>query len=167
MKKSLKVTILVTFIVLLLVAPVSAPLPMRLRAWGRLSNYAYAEGVSQTAEVLGGTWYCSVTGDYAHFYASYNELNLHEDEGSPVGSVDMFWIRLVDTLEVNYNTEAVEIVGWFEIMKRWVTLPDGEIVWLNPFWEGEGTVTINPDMCNIFLFDEAVIQGQTWMYRMI
>jgi hypothetical protein len=120
------------------------------KANGKLVTYDYDPWA--TAEVVNGRWSIIVKGDEVEFKAFYRERNLDEEEQSPVGSIDHFWISLVEleTITIDYDTGECEITGDFYVKKKWWILPDNpdhpyppQVVWLDPQWTGYGTVTID------------------------
>lgn len=137
------------------------------RANGKLDTYEYDPWAS--AEVVNGRWSVKVKDGEVDFKAFYRERNLiAEEEQSPVGTIDEFWITLVEleSVEINYETGECTITGDFYVKKKWWILPDDPdhpyhppVVWLDPQWTGYGTVTIDPTQCVIWFWGN--IQGPT------
>ena len=128
-------------------------------AYGKLVDY----GVESDAhEVINGHWYIRVNGDNVRFRAYYRERNLDATvENSPVGSIDHFWISLVelDNIDIDYDTGECTLSGIFKSRKLWAILPSHEAwprryVFLNPQWEGYGTVTIDENGIVIWFWGE-------------
>lgn len=115
--------IVLLVIVNLLVVPASAK-SVDYRANGKLDEYGYGE---ESAMVLNGRWSVKVKGDDVDFKAFYRELNLvPEVEQSPEGTIDEFWLTLVNVEYVEITGDTCYVVGDFEVVKKWWILPEHE-----------------------------------------
>jgi len=134
------------------------------RANGKLVTYSYDPWPS--AEVINGRWSVKVKEGEVDFKAFYRERNLGEAEQSPVGTIDHFWISLVEleSVDIDYDTGECTITGTFYIRKKWWILSDDPdypppIKWLEPQWTGYGKVTVSETGIVIWFWGE--IQGPT------
>jgi hypothetical protein len=132
--------------------------PLYYKAHGLLEYYDDVS-VATEAEIVSGNWRFNVEEDSYEFTAKLMERNLDEvAEQSPEGSIDKFWINLVDTHIVQYYPDgAFEIYGDFEITKHWKTLPDNPdgypIVWRN--FVTDGWMRIDSEKCVLWFFPDA------------
>lgn len=132
--------------------------PYKYKAWGLLEYYDDPD-VATEAEIVSGSWKFTVKGDSYDFNAILLERNLDEEvEQSPEGSIDKFWIKLVDTHIVQYYPDgAFEIYGDFDITKRWKTLPDNPdgypIVWRH--FVIDGWMRVDSENCVLWIFPDA------------
>ena len=132
--------------------------PLNYKAHGLLEYYD-DPSVATEAEIVSGNWRFNVEEDSYEFTAKLMERNLDEvAEQSPEGSIDKFWINLVDTHIVQYYPDgAFEIYGDFEITKRWKTLPDNPdgypIVWRN--FVTDGWMRVDSEKCVLWFFPDA------------
>ena len=163
MKK--KNTMLLTFAIMLsiLAIPVYAA-SVDYQANGKL--VIYGNDPLGTSEVINGRWSVKVKEGKVDFKAFYRERNLDEAEGSPVGSIDHFWISLVELETVTIDTDTGEctITGEFYVKKKWRILPDNynyppPVKWHDPLYARYGEVTISETGIVIWFWAE--IQGPT------
>ena len=164
MKKKI-IAFLSCFLVLSIFAiPVYAE-PVDYKANGKLVEYGVAD---PNCEVINGRWSIVVKGeDDVVFKAFYRERNLVEEvENSPVGSIDEFWISLIDidTVDIDYDTGACTITGDFNIKKKWWILPDNpdypyppQFVWQDS--QRTGVVTIDETGITIWFWGK--LEGPT------
>ena len=124
------------------------------KANGKLVTYEYVLPPPHSSEVVNGRWSVKVKDGEVEFKAFYRERNLiAEVEESPVGSIDHFWIHLVEGIAtINDETGECTIEGTFYVKKLKRLLPEDPanpppVEWLDPQWTGYGTVTIDPVQC--------------------
>ncbi len=94
------------------------------RANGKLEEYSPG---SPAAEVVDGRWSVKVKEGVVDFKAFYREMNLDPDvEQSPEGTIDHFWIYLVEADTVEIADDTCTITGDFKVIKKWWILPEHE-----------------------------------------
>jgi len=165
-KKTILLLTCILMLTMLSVLPVYAKKgSVVYKAKGKLVTYELPHPAS---EVVNGRWSVKVKNGEVDFKAFYRERNLDEVvEQSPVGSIDCFWIHLVEgEATINDETGECTIEGTFYVKKKWWILPDNPdypypppVVWLDPQYEGPGTVTIDPTECIIWFYEG--LQGPT------
>ena len=145
--KSMKNRLLILGLVVILammILPVSAAKTSVFKANGKVTNYS-GWNPPDPNTVVGGTWNIRITNydDYAHtgnvdFKLMYKEVNLSPGENAPYGSVDHFWITLVEAYWVDVPNGCVS--GKFDTYKLAVQ-PDGtKVMKHNPFGDVYGAV---------------------------
>jgi len=143
-KNSILALSLVGLMLAMLVAPANAAKKMEFRANGKITNYSgYTPPGPNT--VVGGEWNLIVKNydpvnhkGNVEFKLMYKEVNLSPGENAPYGSVDHFWITMIEATWVDVENGC--FYGHFDTYKLAVQ-PDGtKVMQHNPFGDVWGVV---------------------------
>lgn len=132
----------------LVTVPLSSAKEVEYRANGKVLSYP-DQGPNPSAVVVGGNWNIKIKGENVVFELFYREMNLIEQEGSaPAGSVDHFYMSLVETWYVDvWGDGECFVMGLFKVDKlAW--RPEGStppIDHVYDYWGWRGLVYINPE----------------------
>lgn len=123
-KKDLFVLSLVA-VLMMLAVPASAAGRVEFRANG--GDLGYPDpGPDPSSVVVGGNWNMRVAEGDVDFRLSYREMNLipEVEGGAPAGSVDHFWMSMVEVYGVDVGTGGCWVYGRFNVDKlAW--MPEG------------------------------------------
>ena len=150
MRKHLLLALSLTAALMTLILPVSATNKIEFRANGKDLYYPNPDNdPDPSAVVVGGNWNIRVKDGEADFKLFYKEMNLipAEEGGAPAGSVDNFYISLVETYELSIQDDACIVYGRFNVDK-WAWRPEGSIPpkehIYNFFGYQDGSIHISP-----------------------